>query len=298
MKPVLVFITLLFLSRPSLAGETWVWTRRDLKAIAAIEKRVTERDGRHTVETDRWNVETNVSARFTAELALFMNKLSVSFDGLIQGLHDGKKIERKPTAVVFDEKSEYQKMFPGGSRGYYRYNFSGNTFDELHVYSYIDREKERNFKFFYHPILVHEGTHLLLRTYLGKTAIPAWLDEGVATYFQFWNLAAPGKHNLKTRYSRSIYRDVLRKEFLAKRPTLEELFGIETWNPDNMGPIANRHYALGESFVDFLLSSPAGQKLFKRIFDRLQSKEELFSAKEIAQLDRAWHAHIQKTTGL
>ena len=120
----------------------------------------------------------------------------------------------------------------------------------------------------------------------------------MATYFQFWNLNASGKQNLKTRYSRSFFRKILRETYRQKRPSLSELFAIEVWNPDEMGPKANRHYALGESFVDFMLSSKPGRKVFKRTFQRITGGQTLFTPEEIKKLEPGWHAHIRKTLGL
>lgn len=298
MKRFVPVILCLVLTTPSVAGEVWVWSKRDLAQIAKLEKSAKKRGGRHVVETEGWLVETDVSRRFTAELALFMDKFAASFDVLIKGLHVGKKVSRKPTVIVFDDKNVYAEKFPGGSRGYYRYHFNSEEFDELHLYSYIDNDKERDFKFFYHRILIHEGTHLLLRTYIGKPVIPKWFDEGIATYFQFWNLAASPKKNMKSRYSRSHFRDVLKKECQKTPPSLRELLTITTWNPDDMGPIANRNYAMAENFVDMLLSSREGQRVFKRTFRRLIARKELFAQKELAMLELAWQRHLKKTTGL
>ncbi len=288
---------LLVLITTTVSGQTtaWVWSKRDLKEIAAIERTVTAEGQGHRVETAKWIVVTEVSPRFTAELALFMGRFESAFAGLMKGIHDGKKVERKPTVFIYASEEAYKKKFPGGSRGYYQYQ---NDWSELHVYSFIDEEKERDFKFFYYPILIHEGTHLLTRTYLGQVPNPQWFDEGVATYFQFWNLSAPGKTNLKSRYSRSFYRAVLKEAYLKEPPSLNTLFTVKVWNPDDMGPQAKGHYALAESFIDFMLSSKGGRKVFQRTFQRLLVRAELFSAREIAQLEPAWHAHLRSVTGL
>ncbi len=298
MRLVLLSVLLVVSNTPTFAGQTWAWSEKDLKAIAVLERSVTKRGERHVVETPHWVIESDVSVRFTAELAHFMDKFSLGFDRLIKGLHSGKKVLRKPTAIVFDKQSDYDKKFTGGSRGHFRYHYTLEGFAELHVYSFIAVEKERDFKFFNHPILVHEGTHLLMRTYIGQPDVPLWFNEGTATYFQFWDLSTSGERNLKTRYSRSGFRKTLKEEYTKRPPSLRGLFSVETWNPDRMGPIAHRNYALGESIVDFMLSSKAGRRIFRRSFERVLSGQELFTDEEITILEPGWHKHIRATMSL
>lgn len=279
-------------------SSTWIWSKKELKEIAALEKSATVDGAWHVVETDLWLVRTEIDSRFSAELARFMDRFDEAFAELITGLHDGRKIPKKPTVVIYANKATYEAEFPGGSRGYFRWRHGSEQFEEFHVYSFIERPEEREFKFFYTPILIHEGTHLLLRTYLGKGHAPLWFDEGMATYFQFWNLKQSGKQNLASRYSRSFYRDPLKSAYLEGPPTLAGLFGVQKWNPDNMGPKAKRNYALAESMVDFMLSSRGGRKIFKRTFERIRTGESLFSEKELAKIEPGWHAHIRKTLRL
>ena len=276
----------------------WVWSKKELKRIASIEKSVKSEAGWFEVETKHWLIRTQVDRRFTAELAQFMDHFDQEFSDLLRGIHKGRKVKQKPTVVIYADHARYNREFPGGSRGYYRWSHQGRKWSEFHLYSYIQNQEERKFSSFYHPILIHEGAHILFRTYLGQGGAPLWFDEGMATYFQFWDLRDSPKKNLSSRYSRSIYRQDLRNAYEAGPPTLRTLFDVTTWNPDNMGPQARRNYALAESLVDFMMSSKTGRKIFKRTFQRIPSGTALFTEKEIAQLEPLWQEHIRTTLGL
>lgn len=284
----------LFLASPTAHAE-WEWTSRQLKSIAKLERQVAKEGERHRLQSLHWLVETEVSPRFTAELAFFMDLLSSSLSQVIQGQPRTKK---KPTIVVFRSKSRYSALFDDGSRGNYRYEYdAGGKFTEFHVYSYVAKDSETRFAEFYHPILMHEGTHILLRRLFGRTECPLWFDEGVATFFQFWDLRATPKNNLRNRYSRSDFRADLRESFKKNPLTLEQLFAVKEWNPDDFGPRAKKHYAYAESFVDFLFSTKRGRSFFKKIFRRLAGGQEPMSAKEARTIERYWQAHIHRVLG-
>ncbi|MCA8958912.1 MAG: hypothetical protein KDC38_00300 [Planctomycetes bacterium] len=278
--------------------KAWIWDKRDAKEIAKLEKAVTEESGRFHLESESWIIDTEVDARFTAELALFMDRFRTAFDGLLEGLHDGSQVEGKPRIYIWDTKEEYERAEPGGSRGYFRYTYDAQHKMRLTLYSFVDGAEERQFKFFYYPILIHEGAHCLLKSYVGEARLPMWFDEGVATYFQFWDLRASGRQNLKSRHQRSFFRDLMKETYLEAPPSLAELRGVHVWNPDNMGPIANRHYAFAESFTDLLLSSKEGRKVFKTMFQRILTNEPPLPDDELATLETAWHAHIRSRLGL
>ena len=277
---------------------TWIWSKKDLRAIGKIEPRVTETNGWFEVETAAWHVRTEIDPRFTAEVAHFMDRVDAALGEILTGVRDGKAVEKKPTVVIYAEQSTYERKFPGGTRGYFRYDHSPERWSEFHLYSFIERPAERTFKFFYTPILVHEGAHVLLRARWGIDALPEWLDEGISTYFQFWNLQQSGKANLKARYGRSIYRKDLLRAYEGGPPRLAELLAVTEWNPDAMGERAKRNYALGESFIDFLLASKEGRKLLRRTVERLRAGEPLFDEEEVVRLEAGWHARIRKVLSI
>lgn len=283
-----------------LAHEPWTWKPNEKAFIDRQERTVRQEDGFFVLDGPKWNVRTEVSARFTAELSAFMELYDLAFHQ-IMNMKLKAATDRKPAVVVYAAESTYAKRFPDGSRGHYAYHYDDDgKFTEFDLYSYVANEKEKTFANFYYPILQHEGTHLLLRKYLGRAPAPVWFDEGAATYFQFWDLRATVARNFETRYGSSAYRPVLRRWMEANKnapPALDGLLKLtaETWNPDKMGPEAQMHYALAENFSEFLFSTKEGQAYFGTVFKRILAREEPVSGEERARIEPAWHRHLRRS---
>jgi hypothetical protein len=278
---------------PSPAFARWSWTREQRKQIADLQKKVEPgTEFPYTLEVEHWKVQTEISPRFTAELGLFMDLFHDSFHELLGGLKAKPRIELKPTVQVFASREAYRAKHDS-----YEWKKKGG-WTTFHLYTYVDGPAQREFARFYHPILLHEGTHVLLRGLLGKVRNPKWFDEGVATYFQFWDLTRSVKVNRKTRYRRSEYLGVL-VQTLRKNgpPDLKKLLSLDatTWDPDDMGPIAKRHYALAESLIDCMLSSKKGTLLFKKTFDRIRAGETpVLRDDDVTHLQKTWLRHLAR----
>jgi hypothetical protein len=299
LRAILASVPLLFVGGYAGAGQDrsapsdkWTWTERELKEIQAVEKRVKTKDGRFLLETANWKLNTPVSPRFTAELGTFMELFHAEFSKIARGKN---VVDVTPTVMVFGSKAEYEKKFHDGTRGFFKYRWNGNgDWEEYHLYTYIESEKDRDFAVFYKPILLHEGTHALLRNLLGKTAVPTWLNEGLATYFQFWDLRSDAGTNAEKRWTRSIYRSHFKEHCLKDSDTLLDLAALlrvseADWNPDRMGLAAKHNYAAAESFIDFLLSSEKNREQFTRIFAAGIKRDA-----EIKSLSPGWKEHVAK----
>ena len=110
------------------------------------------------------------------------------------------------------------------------------------------------------------------------------------------------KANRKTRYARSIYRKHLARAVrTAGLPKLQKLLdlGPVRFNPDNMGPVADKHYALAESAIDCMLTSKKGAEFFVQTFKRVRAgKTPTLSPEEVQRFERVWHKHLGKVLRL
>jgi len=235
------------------------------------------------------------------------------------------KLKIKPTIVVYDSQGKYMKKIGiGGSRGVFTHayrNPDDDVFLKFHLYTYMTKGRLMNFKNCYLPVIQHEGTHAMMQTLFGKRNIPCWLHEGMATFFEFWDYhgggkpAGKSKKDKKARYKRlvvSYRKDELRpaiKRGNSVYPRLSYLLALGShrrWDPDGMGPTTRYHYALAESFIDFLMWDKKGRKIFKNVFQRLAKttpkdnpdKFELMTPKEIAKLEPRWYKFLKKTWGI
>lgn len=284
----------------SSADKEWTWTAKELKEVEILERKVHKTGDSFELETDHWKVKSGISAHFTAGLARFMELLHAVVAPIIG---TASVVPVKPAVLVYATPEEYSSKFPDGSRGYFKYSWNASgEWTEYTLYTFCKNESEHQFESFYHPILLHEGTHALVRNLLGKTEAPPWYDEGLATYFQFWNLRLTTKENLETRYSRSFYRKHLAEHCLSdggKALSLSKLFEVraDAWNPDGMGPVATHNYAQAESLVDFFLSSDRFRPVFNKISTAVAKRvaaNRLLSDEELRALERPWRDHVAK----
>jgi hypothetical protein len=298
----LLGVLVVFASSPASAQSAWRWSKADKKQLKVLAKSATQGESfPHVVEGEHWTVRTEISVVFTAELALFMDRFFVSFGELLEGLELDPRIPLKPTVEVFSSNTSYVSAgHPAENRGYYTYKWgSAGEWTHLHLHTYAAKASEKNFAGFYRPILLHEGTHVLLRRLMGKVPNAKWFDEGVATWFQFYDLSGSVKANRKQRYRRSMFlaKGHLKRAVAKGPPKLADLIALDddTWDPDKMGPIANEHYALAESVIDACLSNKKGAKIFKTVYGRLRAEETPHVASDDAgTLEKAWHKHLRR----
>jgi hypothetical protein len=303
--PPLALVSLALLAGTTASAQQgWRWDKAQRKRLETLVKEVAKGDAfPYVLEGDHWRVETEISAAFTAELSVFMDAFFESFDELLAGLDAKAQVDRKPTVQVFASNGAYAAAgHNAANRGYYTYKWDGaGAFTSLHLHTFVKADSEREFSRFYHPILLHEGTHVLLRRLFGKVAAPKWFDEGIAAWFQFYDLRASVKANRKTRYRRSFYLTKGHlKRAVQKGPTLAALMALtdKTWDPDSMGPLASEHYALGESLIDLMLSNKKGAQAFKLVFARVLAEESpALPEAEAEALEPRWRRHLGRLTG-
>jgi hypothetical protein len=290
----------LLLCGPLMAAEpeAWVWTPAQLTRVKQL-KALIKKDGAFFVmDSPTWNVRSDVSEDFTAELAAFMEVFYQQLSDTLQ--IKAQPIPEKMKVTVFAAEDDYRKLFNNGTRGYFRWQFDASgKFTDFTLYSFVKEPAEREFAKFYHPILQHEGTHMLLQRFAGKNKIPPFINEGIATWFQFWNLRMTMADNLKKRKTQSFYHSLLLEKLKAEKdftPKLDRMLQIEEkdWNRDNMGAEASLNYALGESFIEMLATDAQANGLLADMLGRVFKKKEAFAPAEIPRVNGLWTANIKK----
>ncbi|MHC4600031.1 MAG: hypothetical protein ACYS47_13595 [Planctomycetota bacterium] len=277
----------------------WWWTLEDMEKLGALERKARLKGKEYVAESAHWIVKTEISKRFACEVALFMDGFHDTFEAVLR-LPWKKRIKKKPTIIVLPSVTRYRKQFKDGSEGHYSLKFEEDECVKIQMTVFVRDPYEREFIRFYRPALLHEGSHLLLKQHFGTTPVPVWLTEGVATYFQFWDLKKRVFHNTVNRCCRSSFLlAYLKHRRMEKREghDLDYLFGLtkKTWNRDRMGPRTKAEYGLAESLVDALLSSDEGCRLFRALVKRLsewEEEDELFPPGEEERVKTLWEEHV------
>ena len=104
-------------------------------------------------------------------------------------------------------------------------------------------------------LLTHEYVHLALSDTIGPVELPAWLNEGTATYFEYL-LNAAGERADATKHP--LYRSIGLAESAARSDNLLPLTGLEsqeTWNSQTEKAHISLQYAQSHMAVRYLANT-------------------------------------------
>ncbi len=298
----LVVVTALCLAESAYGQLSISWTKPQLQEIARREKQVSsatvlDRKWFHVSSKD-YEAYSEVDPRFTAELSLFMDLFHEQFRAVIK---EPLRVKKRPQVFIYATQEGFKERLKSSARGWYRYRFGPDgEFTEHALFSYIEKPEEKKFLNFYHPILLHEGTHQVLQEVVGARDIPPWFGEGLATYFQLWDLRVAFDLNQKRRPLRLINSGDFYQSWKDRGfPSLAELQGLTSseWDADDMGPIAKRHYSAGESLFIFLMASEAGLKEVMTCLRQLvegRTPEIGSRSRDAERIEKEWRTLVEK----
>ena len=92
--------------------------------------------------------------------------------------------ENRAQVFIAKDKKEYQNRFSCSSWSAACVDYLGKI-----IYTFPDQQH-------FNSIFIHELTHIILHEYVGRSRLPLWLDEGVATY-------------IADKYSEKLYKQKL-----------------------------------------------------------------------------------------
>lgn len=288
---------------PGLGAGEWTWTDLEQKTIAGHEAKVSRSGPDFLLEVPRWRVKTQVDARFTAELTVFLDLLDRQLASALawEKVQDHPQVSGKPAVRIFAQEASYRIVATSRSRGAFTCAVEGNRVCDLFLDSYIASPQERTFAAFPHFILLHEGTHLQIRRRFGPHRTPEWYDEGMASFFETWDLRRDAAANLVDRCSRSRWMAMLTVFWeQQKLPTLPEWLAelrSKGWNPDQGRTLNLRNYALAESLTDCLLRSEGGKIWQKTLETRIMAgrdRNSILDHQEAKELDGLWKKHLDR----
>ncbi len=261
---MIILTTALSLPR-AVSGADETWTRVDLDEIASVQAKVEEHAGTFTVSTIHYVVRAEVDARFTAELACYLER----FDAAANAILDLPPMENPARAevTVYASQLAYQQHLGKNlqSRGQFDWVFPYNGDRPRYtIQTFVANQRERTFTSFCLPILNHEATHYLLQLRAGPNHIPNAIHEGVATYMQSWNFFRSSDWN-RGHHVSAFLGDLKRAVLGRSLPSISLLSVASTWDVDNFGPLTNTRYASAESFVAFLLGDSGRKQFFSRL---------------------------------
>jgi len=229
------------------------WTVEQRARIDLLEQAVVNRGGLWCVEVPGFHCRSEVDARFTAELACYLELVQSRTIALL-GL--GPVADTSPCQVtVYADRQRYQRAVGRAiqSRGQFDWDFAAPPAKRFSISTFIVRPDERSFARFYRPIINHEVGHFLLQSRAGARLIPNLVNEGVATFLQSWDMfdGERGRASPRREFGRELERAVRAQSL----PTIAQLAVADPWDVDGFGAATAVRYASAESFIGFLADS-------------------------------------------
>ena len=291
-RTLLVLALYLFSAQLALGATA---AEKELAHVRALVKK--EANGLYAVKYAAYTVKTDIDRQFTAEAAVYMRKFQAAFRSFFK---PKPKLKVRPTIYIFKDRATYRSEMM--ARGLARLVNSGGVYQGSKKVSQLfcfNTKPGKGFGAMRKDVMRHEGAHQLLSYILGRHDIPIWFTEGVATFFEGWNVEKPRKWNIEQLKKTSTRFDTIKKTFGTEAfKDLGYLLRLNhrTWLPDGGGPIVYQHYAEAQSFMTFLLVCSKGREFFSRIFRavaRGKDVSKMMTPKAVRGAQSAWYKDIR-----
>ena len=216
----------------------WTWTRKEERELRKLEREVTGGASRCALEQTQWKVNTFGSARFAAEVGLYLDLFEAT---VLEQLDTKRQFSEAPTVVIYKTRTEFQEKAPMKSgagliyhaiteppgKGKHRIKILDN-----HLYAYIENVEDPGLNDLDLRALRAEAAQAILIGVLGRPEVAIWFEKGVAEYFASWDLHEPPGQAPELRRARSPGLAALREQ--NEQPIVDVEFESEAaareWN--------------------------------------------------------------------
>jgi hypothetical protein len=242
------------------------WSSTQLRTISDLEAKVVSRDGFFTARTAHYRVASEIDARFTAQVACYLEFFRTQAIDILQFSSAGPSF--LADVIIYASRERYQDSLGSRvrSRGQFDWRYPWFGAPSFTVRTFTIGSGEGRLKDCL-SILNHEGAHQLLQIQAGRRTIPNLLHEGVATYFQTWDFFQTRAWNL-ANHRLEFKRELGGACRGGTLPSLSFLAVADPWDVDNFGPMTNTRYACAESMIDFLFTTPDATDFLSRLIAR------------------------------
>ena len=247
-----------------------------------------------TVQTPRYEVQTDVSPGFTQLVAAHMEQINAEYARRFPGFAQGSQRFR---VLVFAGERGYRRAVPRavwGSTGVFA---APEGFLAAHLEGRTVEEVLRT--------LYHEGFHQFVRTAVSRT-FPTWLNEGLAEYFSeaTWDGRGFTAGLVPTMRLHTVQEAIRHQEYVP----LDRLFSLtaDSWlqNVQTGGRRADIYYCEAWSVVQFLMHGEEGRHV--RALDALlkavaegrpaeDARREVFGP-DLRAVEDAWARYMMSLT--
>ena len=244
-----------------------------------------------TVETEHYDVKTDISARFAEVIGKHMEAIFQEYSRRLERF--GADIKNRFEVVVYADQESYDEDVPSALKG-----SVGAFVSKKHLL--VSYRGNRTYESVLRT-LYHEGFHQFMFEGIAEDC-PIWLNEGLAEYFSeaTWNGRGFTTGQVPTVRLAIVKQAIDKRQYLP----LQKLFSLRTrdWlrNIQIDNSRASLQYCQAWSMVHFLLQADGGRHSGKLV-NYLQKIREGGNHKtafkesfgeELAGMERAWIAHV------
>jgi tetratricopeptide (TPR) repeat protein len=203
-----------------------------------------------SVRSKNFHLIGNASEKAIRQVATKLEQFRETFRILFPGLKVDSPI--KTTVIVFKSDSAYRPFKPrrpdgkpdDGIAGYFQAGADVN-------YITLSTEGENAQTF---GTIFHEYTHFMLETSIGKANIPPWFNEGLAEYYQTYEIADDQKVTLGIVQNQHL--NLLQQ---AKLIPFKQFFEVDNYSLHaNGGDARNVFYAQAWALIHYLIQGNGG----------------------------------------
>jgi hypothetical protein len=213
---------------------------------------------------------------------------------------DGKLVVRVfAHSTEFDQR--YSRVYASLDKSIYKPRYS--LFSPSEHETWVTLQGISSWKTLPEETAKHEITHHLLCFFLGADRIPPWFDEGIACFFQYWNVSQSRAENVRENFSRSKKGDFgyfineLRRAFGG--PSFispKELFKL-TYEEFHLDKEKERLlYSESWALVSYLISNDQGKKFLDKAVESLRKGQDparLLSDNDLLALTTLWYKDLE-----
>lgn len=281
----------------AVTGRGFTFTSAERKQIGKLAKDARADGDVFVVKSQSFLVTAPNSAKLAAEIGVFLDAFQTAF---FARLDVKPQVDIVPTIVIHATAAEFQRKCVNGERSAFLWLAKDKGWPEFHVHMALETPKLDSLTDLDVRPLQRGVARALLRRVAGRNSPPAWLEEGVASWFEGLDIRADYAADRTARCRRSPYLHHVRaiSDDPARAPSLAALFAIkvEHWNTDGFTEQTQQRNALAEAFVDLLLGTDVAKSERKAVFEALRRGVPLdkLQAKELLALEGKWRDHMRE----
>jgi len=251
-----------------------------------------DKDGTSKVNLRFYELFSNCDSEATIETAVKMDEFYEKFSRIFKGSFKNRK---KPQLFCLADKASYSRVISDYTQGYVNAGWSAGMFISIGTKGALFADFSVGSEV--QETLFHEGTHQLMSSYTGGAKIPVWLDEGIATNFESWEIQRSAIQNLhRTAFDSGRRYGLFQQYNETSELPLDELLNMTSkeWSESTKpGP----NYSMSWLMVNTLLLSDSGKKLINAWMTGFRKKttlDKMLSSKSKAVLKTMITNHYRK----